>query len=58
MIDPADPETLTDMIIAAVDGAHLAVAKGRLSHLTDVTDSIGGIVETGCTGVRQTPDRV
>ncbi|GAA2698079.1 MULTISPECIES: YbaB/EbfC family nucleoid-associated protein [Streptomyces] len=45
VIDPADPETLTDMIIAAVDGAHLAVAKARLKHMTDVTDSIGGIVD-------------
>jgi DNA-binding YbaB/EbfC family protein len=46
VIDPDDPETLSRLIIAAVDSAALSMAEQRAAHVTAVTDSLGGMIES------------
>jgi nucleoid-associated protein EbfC len=44
VIDPDDPQTLTDLVIAAVDGANQAVAEQRAERITEITDGVGSLV--------------
>jgi DNA-binding YbaB/EbfC family protein len=51
VIDPADPQTLADLVIAAVDGANQAVAEQRAARVTAITDGLRGLLA----GVRRDP---
>lgn len=44
VIDPDDPQTLADMVIAAVDGANQAVAEQRAERITEITDGVSSLV--------------
>ncbi len=44
VIDPDDPQTLADLVIAAVDGANQAVAEQRAERLTEITDGLSGLL--------------
>jgi nucleoid-associated protein EbfC len=40
VLDPGDPETLAEMVIAAVDSANEALAERRKERMTAVTDGL------------------
>jgi nucleoid-associated protein EbfC len=40
VIDPRDPETLSDLVITAVDGAHQAMSKRLRERMSPVTDGL------------------
>jgi nucleoid-associated protein EbfC len=45
VIDPRDPQTLAELIIAAVDGAHDSLEKQRSERLTPITGGLQDIVQ-------------
>jgi len=44
VIDPDDPETLADLVIAAVDSANETMAERRNERMTEVTDGLQSIL--------------
>lgn len=44
IIDPNDPETLAEMVIAAVESAGQSMTDQRMQHLSKVTDGIGALI--------------
>ncbi len=44
VIDPDDPQTLADLVIAAVEGANEAVRQQRAERLSGLTDGASGLL--------------
>jgi DNA-binding YbaB/EbfC family protein len=45
IIDPDDPETLSETVIAAIDSANQAMANQRMARIGEFTEGISGLIE-------------
>lgn len=45
VIDPDDPETLSDLVIAAVDSANESMTEQRVKRMGEVTQGLGGLID-------------
>jgi DNA-binding YbaB/EbfC family protein len=45
IIDPNDPETLADLVIAAVDSANQSMTEQRVQRIGGVTEGLSGLID-------------